>query len=123
MIGSIGVALAALFYAAIGAAALLRPQTLLSHFDLPAETRNARNEIRAVYGGLPLAIAGLLLFALVADTAFRPGMLAALAIVSLGMPAGRLVSALADGGIGRVPALFAGLELLGAGAIAAGLLA
>jgi hypothetical protein len=123
MIGSIGVALAALFYAAIGLAALLRPQTLLAHFDLPAETRNARNEIRGIYGGLPLAIAGLLLFALLADTVFRPGILAALAVVSLGMPAGRLVSALADGGIGRVPALFAGLELLGAAAIAAGLLA
>jgi hypothetical protein len=39
------------------------------------------------------------------------------------MPAGRLIAALVDGGIGRVPALFAGLELLGAGAIAAGLLA
>jgi hypothetical protein len=123
MIGSIGVALAALFYAAIGVAALLRPQMLLAHFDLPAETRNARNEIRAVYGGLTLAMAGLLIFALVADSAFRPGILAALATVSLGMPAGRLISALVDGGIGRVPALFAALELLGAAAIAAGLLA
>jgi hypothetical protein len=123
MIGSIGVALAALFYAAIGVAALVRPQTLLAHFDLPAETRNARNEIRAVYGGLTLAMAGLLLVALVADTVFRPGILVALAVVSLGMPAGRLVSTLADGGIGRVPALFAGLELLAAAAIAAGLLA
>ncbi|MEX1252287.1 MAG: DUF4345 family protein [Hyphomonas sp.] len=55
---------AALFYAVIGLAAIAKPQTLLKSFGLEANAPESRNEIRGVYRGFPLVVAGLLLFAL-----------------------------------------------------------
>ena len=47
------------------------------------------------------------------------GVLLALAVATLGMAAGRIISALIDRGIGRLPAIFIGIEVLVAAMIAA----
>lgn len=100
---------AALFYAAIGVAALLRPTTLLDRFGIVVPRRDARNEVRAVYGGLTLAIAAMLIVSLT-DPALFPGIVITVGGISLGMAVGRLVSALLDSGIGLFPLLFLMLE-------------
>ena len=115
-----GIIAAALFYALIGLAALLRPGRLLEGFGIVVETSDSRNEIRAVYGGFPLAVAGLLAFCLT-ETPLAGGILVALALASAGMAAGRLVSALVDRQLGRYPAIFTVLELIVAGMIAGGI--
>ncbi len=111
MLGTIGVIGAALFFGVIGLAALTRPKTLLRGFSIEAIAPESRNEIRAVYGGFPLAVAGLLLFSLTRPD-LSNGILLALAICSVGMALGRIVSALTDRKLGLHPAIFTGLELI-----------
>lgn len=113
----LGVIAAALFYAVIGVAALLRPHDLLAGFGIAAGSADSRNEVRAVYGGFPLAVAGLLLFSL-ARPGISDGILLALAVASAGMALGRIISAVIDGTLGRYPAIFILLEILVAALIA-----
>jgi hypothetical protein len=114
-------ALAGLFYLALGLAAVARPATLLAGFGVAAKGVDARNEVRAVYGGFPLAVAGLVAWSL-SGTPNAAGILLALAAASFGMAMGRLMSAVIDRRIGRLPALFICVELalgllLAAGAV------
>lgn len=118
-IATVAPALAGLFYLALGLAAMLRPATLLAGFGIVATGRNARNEIRAVYGGFPIAAAALVLWSLV-GARHGDGILIALAMASLGMALGRLASAAIDRGIGRLPMLFVAVELALAALLAAG---
>jgi len=104
-------ALAGLFYLALGLAALARPATLLAGFGLAAEGVDARNEVRAVYGGFPLAVAGLVVWSM-SGGAHAAGILLALAVTSFGMALGRLMSAVIDRRIGRLPTLFVAVELV-----------
>lgn len=120
MMATAGIIIAALFYGLIGLAALLQPRHLLQGFGIEAEAVDSRNEIRAVYGGLPLAIAGLLTFTL-GGSNLADGILVALAAVSGGMAAGRLASAAIDRQMGRNPAIFTILELIVAALIAGGI--
>ncbi len=55
---------ASLFYLTLRMVALIRLQTLLSSFGIEVLGRDGRDEIRAVYSGFPLAVAGLLGFSL-----------------------------------------------------------
>ena len=121
MIASVGVSLAVLFYAALGLAALARPRRLLADFGIVVGGRDGCNEIRAVYGGFPLAVAGLLLLAQFGSTNLRDGILLSPAVATLGMAVGRVISAIIDGGIGRYPAVFIGIEVLLSLCIAIGL--
>lgn len=119
MISMLAPAGAGLFYFALGIAALVRPTTLLSGFGLHAPSLEARNEVRAVYGGFPIAVAVLVLWSLTgAEQA--SGILLTLAVASLGMALGRLVSAAIDRSIGRLPALFIVVELALTAMLAAG---
>ena len=118
-LATIAPALAGLFYLALGLTALARPANLLAGFGVAAEGVDARNEVRAVYGGFPLAVAGLVAFSL-SGAPNATGILLSLAVVSLGMALGRLVSAVLDRRIGRLPAVFAGLEVALALLLAAG---
>ena len=104
-------ALAGLFYLALGLAALARPGTLLAGLGLAAEGVDARNEVRAIYGGFPLAVAGLVVWSM-SGGAHAAGILLALAVTSLGMALGRLMSAVIDRRIGRLPTLFVAVELV-----------
>jgi hypothetical protein len=115
------VGVAAMFYFALGVRALLRPKNLLAEFKIFANEDVSRNEIRAVYGGFPLAASGLLIFSLW-DTPYSDGILFAVAVSTLGMAVGRIVSAAIDGALDRFPAIFIGVELVIAACIAAKLM-
>jgi hypothetical protein len=105
------IGLGALFYAALGLAALAMPNRLLLSFGIKVEKRDSRNEIRAVYGGLPLAFTALLCVAMVMPL-LANGILLAVSTATLGMVAGRILSLLLDRGMGFMPMLFTAIELI-----------
>lgn len=82
------IAAGAASYAGLGVVAFLRPAMVPSLFGGSAPTEDARSEIRAVYGGLPLAIAG----ALVAN----PASAGTVGVMTAGMAAGRTASSLVE---------------------------
>ena len=106
------VLLIAAAFAAMGLVALARPERIVAYFGTRELSRDGRNEVRAVYGGFGLAIAGLLGAAQM-HAALRPGALLAVAVTLLGMAAGRVVSTLIDGAPGRWPWIFMAVELAG----------
>ncbi|MFM7212884.1 MAG: DUF4345 family protein, partial [Actinomycetota bacterium] len=73
-----------------------------------------RSEVRAVYGGFGLAIAGVLVYAAI-DTDLREGIALTVAIALFGMAAGRLVSAAIDRSMSKVAALYLAIEVVGGG--------
>jgi hypothetical protein len=87
--------LAATSYALLGAVALLRPEVVPAVFGGTAGTPEARNEIRAVYGGLSVAIAVTALTAGSREPE-AAGRLRALSAASLGMAVARAVGALVE---------------------------
>jgi Domain of unknown function (DUF4345) len=111
MLGVIGVLGAALFFGAIGVSAMTRPRNLLQGFSIEAIEPESRNEIRAVYGGFPLAVAALLIFSLKRPD-LSDGILIALAASSAAMAIGRIISVLVDRKLGRDPAIYIVLELI-----------
>lgn len=111
MLGVIGVLGAAVFFGAIGVSAMIRPRNLLQGFSMEANEPESRNEIRAVYGGFPLAVAALLIFSLTRPD-LSDGILIALAASSAGMAMGRIVSVSIDRKLGRDPAIYIVLELI-----------
>lgn len=112
---SILICLVAAFFAGMGLVALLRPERVLAIFGTRNLSRDGRNEVRAVYGGFGLVIAGLLFGTLSFLTPLRDGILLTVAISLLGMAAGRLVSTIIDGSPGRqVWLIFAGELLMAA---------
>ena len=95
----------ALSYAAIGVAALARPSMVPAVFGGTAPSPDSRSEIRAVYGGLPLAAAGLLAAAPAASAG-------PVALLRLGMAAGRATGmALEDAPPSGPTRFFLGVEL------------
>ncbi len=82
-------------YAAIGLFALARPAAVPRLFGGSAPTAASRTEIRAVYGGLPLALALTLGRALGSSGSRADGALDAVAR-SAGMAAGRIAGAALD---------------------------
>ncbi len=86
----------ALPFLGIGVAFLLAPEALGRYVDLGLGSVTARNDVRAVHGGLQLAVGALLLCAGLSRDWLRAGL--ALQLASFcGLALGRLVSVLADG--------------------------
>ncbi|HEV7732100.1 MAG TPA: DUF4345 family protein [Candidatus Binatia bacterium] len=98
---------------AMGVAALLAPARILATFGVAVTTVDGRNEVRAVYGGYGVAMAGMLMLALVTPE-LAPGIFTCLAGALAGMAGGRLVSAAIDRRAGLWPWVFFVLEALGA---------
>jgi hypothetical protein len=111
------VGFAAVFYLGLGLAAIAIPSRLLAGFGFVVIKNDTRNEIRAVYGGFPLAASALLVFSL-SETPYSSGILLALAASTLGMAIGRMVSAFMDRSLGLFPAIFIVVEVVVAFAIA-----
>ena len=105
------VALSTLAYAGIGAAAFAAPEQIPAVFGGSADGPDARTEIRAVYGGLPMAIAAS---ALASPAGARTG-----AALSLGMALGRAAGIKAEGEASPATWFFLGVETV----LAVGLLA
>ncbi len=91
----LAVAVVAIFFAGMGALALLAPEHILRTFGTTALTADGRNEVRAVYGGFGVAVAVLLVLAARSDS-IRPGVFLAIAVALLGMAGGRVIAALVE---------------------------
>jgi hypothetical protein len=90
------IAVIGVFFAGMGCYALAVPDAIIRPFGITLGSAAARSEVRAVYGGFGLAIAGVLGYAAVADGAVRTGILITVGAALAGMAFGRLVSAVLD---------------------------
>jgi hypothetical protein len=90
------IAVIGVFFAGMGCYALAVPDAIIRPFGITLGAAAARSEVRAVYGGFGLAIAGVLGYAAVADGAVRTGILITVGAALAGMAFGRLVSAVLD---------------------------
>ena len=83
----------AVFFLGMGIYALAAPAALIRPFGIMLGESASRAEVRAVYGGFGLAIAGVLVFAAARDGDFRTGILITVAAALAGMALGRLAAA------------------------------
>jgi len=90
------IAVIGVFFAGMGCYALAAPTAIIRPFGITLGGAPARSEVRAVYGGFGLAIAGVLGYAAVAGGDVRTGILIAVGAALAGMAFGRLVSAVLD---------------------------
>lgn len=90
------IAVIGVFFAGMGCYALVAPAAIIRPFGITLGSAAARSEVRAVYGGFGLAIAGVLGYAAVAGGDVRTGILIAVGAALAGMALGRLVSAVLD---------------------------
>ena len=88
---TMGILINAVFFFGMGICAFVQPKSVVSFMQLVPETVDARNEIRAVYGGFGIAVSALLVYAAYHDD-IRSGVLVAVAAALLGMAFGRIVS-------------------------------
>jgi Domain of unknown function (DUF4345) len=112
--------LVAVGFAAMGLLALARPRDVLAQFGVAVETVEGRNEVRAVYGGFGLAIAGLLVVAALGDPSTAEGIVVATGFALLGMAAGRLLGLVRERPAGLHPVwTYLAIELASAAALLA----
>jgi Domain of unknown function (DUF4345) len=90
------ISVTAVFFLGMGIYALAAPAALIRPFGITLGKAASRSEVRAVYGGFGLAIAGVLVFAAINPGDVRTGILIAVAAALAGMAFGRLVSAVVD---------------------------
>jgi uncharacterized protein DUF4345 len=107
-------------FAGMGLYALSAPAAVLALFGVDVGTPDGRAEVRAVYGGFGVAMAGLLAVAAASDGSAREGILVAVGFALAGMAGGRLVARLAERPSGFYPVwLFFWVEVVGAAALLA----
>lgn len=105
-------ALVAAIFAGLGLAFALAPATMMAAVDIAVPTPLAAGDVRAVYGGMQLAIGALLLAAAARAAWVRAGLLAATALFA-GLLAGRLLGVALDGAPSAFGWLLAAAELAG----------
>lgn len=84
----------AVFFLGMGVYALAAPAALVRPFGTTLGGAAARSEVRAVYGGFGLAIAGVLAYAALAEGDIRFGILITVAAALAGMAFGRVAAAI-----------------------------
>jgi hypothetical protein len=82
----------AVFFLVMGVYALAAPAALVRPFGITLGEAAARSEVRAVYGGFGLAIAGVLSYAAV-DVDLRTGIVLTVGAALAGMAFGRVAAA------------------------------
>ena len=85
----------AVFFLGMGLYGLVKPAALIRPFGITLPVPESRAEVRAVYGGFGLAIAGMLALA-ASGAGLRDGILITVAAALGGMAFGRLVSGAVD---------------------------
>ena len=85
----------AVFFLGMGLYALVAPASLIRPFGVALVLPESRAEVRAVYGGFGLAIAGVLVYAALHPSA-SDAILITVAVALAGMAVGRLISAVVD---------------------------
>lgn len=91
----IQILLTALFFTAIGAFSFIWPHRVFAQFGVAIETAEGRNEVRGIYGGMCIAIGGLLFLTPWLGT-FAGGAILAVAVALSGMAGGRIASLLLE---------------------------
>jgi len=81
----------------MGVYALAAPAAMIRVFGIKLPEPESRSEVRAVYGGFGLAIAGVLAFAAAESSSLRTGIMITVGVALAGMAFGRIVSAVIDG--------------------------
>ena len=87
------IGVSAVFFLGMGVYALAAPAALVRPFGTTLGGAASRSEVRAVYGGFGLAIAGVLVYAAVNPGDIRTGILIAVAAALGGMAFGRVAAA------------------------------
>lgn len=105
----LGIYVNAVFFFIMGVVALARPHRITAYLSLPNISPPMRNEVRAVYGGFGVAVAGLLAAALFFEP-IRVGVVLSIGVALLGMASGRVFSFLVDRNAGGYPLLFMFME-------------
>ena len=90
------ISLAGLFFLGMGVLALAHPDRIVDRFGIGVDTVAGRTEIRSVYGGFGLAVAGLLAWAVVTDGRGQLWIPSVVAVLTFAMAAGRALSLLLD---------------------------
>ena len=90
------IAVIGVFFAGMGVYALAAPAAVIRPFGTTLGGAAGRAEIRAVYGGFGLAIAGVLAYGALQDGDIRKGILITVGAALAGMAFGRIVSAVVD---------------------------
>ncbi|MDH6196624.1 ABC-type multidrug transport system permease subunit [Mycobacterium frederiksbergense] len=112
------IAVIGVFFLGMGLYALAAPAAILRPFGFSIETASTRAEVRAVYGGFGLAIAGVLGYAAATPGEVRTGILVTVGVALAGMAFGRIVSGLIDSRTSFYPNWFYCLvEAIGAAAL------
>jgi hypothetical protein len=83
----------AVFFLGMGIYALAAPSAIVRPFGTTLGEAASRSEVRAVYGGFGLAIAGVLGYAVVADGDVGKGVLITVGAALAGMAFGRVAAA------------------------------
>ncbi|MEU6715823.1 DUF4345 family protein [Nonomuraea sp. NPDC046802] len=110
----------AVFFLGMGIYGLLAPAALIRPFRIVADSAEARTEIRAVYGGFGVAVAGLLAAAAADVGGMRTGVVVAVGVSLLGMAFGRLVARAVERPSAFYPSwLYFWVEVVGGGALLA----
>ena len=92
-IGTAIVVVISVFFAGMGIYALAAPAALIRPFGITLGEAASRSEVRAVYGGFGLAIAGVLVYAAINPGDVRTGIVIAVAAALAGMAFGRVAAA------------------------------
>jgi Domain of unknown function (DUF4345) len=87
------IGITAVFFLGMGVYALAAPAALVRPFGIALGESASRSEVRAVYGGFGLAIAGVLIYAAVTDGDVRRGIVITVGVALAGMAFGRLAAA------------------------------
>ncbi|MGE2721006.1 DUF4345 family protein [Mycolicibacterium celeriflavum] len=90
------VAIVAVFFAGMGIYGLVAPDALVRPFGTTLGGATARAEVRAVYGGFGLAVAGVLAYAVIGGGGVRTGVVLTVGVALAGMAFGRVVSVVVD---------------------------
>jgi hypothetical protein len=92
-VASAVIVIVVVFFVGMGLYALAAPAAMLRPFGFPVTTDVERAEVRAVYGGFGIAIAGVLGYALTAPAELRAGIALTVGVALAGMALGRIISA------------------------------
>ena len=112
VLGVVGV-----FFLGMGLYGLAAPASLIKPFGVVLDRPEARAEVRAVYGGFGVAVAGVLGYGLV-QPHLRSGIVLTVAVALAGMALGRVISALCGDRTSFYPNWFYGLvEIVAAAAL------
>ncbi len=96
----------AAFFFGMGLFALAWPARLWGIFGERLVQPAARNEVRAVYGGYGVTVAGMLVFVVTQKPPFGIGIVWAIAFSLFGMAGGRVIDALITRSMALYPAAF-----------------